>query len=202
MNLPKKSLCLALLGSAIFFAGCNHTPVRPTPADTGDARGSGNPTGSGLGNRGANGPIINLPDTGPRPRPVDNGAGGPEDTATLKAQTVYFAFDSSAIKTATEGPKLQAVQKYLAEHADVRLLIEGHCDWRGTAEYNLGLGDRRANAAKQYLEKIGVPAARLETLSKGSIGAPEKATEAVMEKDRRVDFILIKVGAAPAPLVL
>ncbi len=200
MNLPLKSFPLALLASVTFFAGCNHTPVRPDPGQTINVtppRGAGSNPNSDI--RLPTGPILTIPNT--LPNRIDSPS-GPEDTLTLQAQTVYFGFDSSAIKTATEGPKLQAVQKYLLEHPDVRLLIEGHCDWRGTAEYNLGLGDRRAIAVKQYLEKIGVPAARLETLSKGSIGAPEKATEAQMEKDRRVNFVLIKSGAAPLPLSL
>jgi peptidoglycan-associated lipoprotein len=201
MNSPSKSFCLALLASSTFFAGCNHTPVRPTPSDT-ERSGTNTQDGPGPRRGGSGGPIINIPNNpGPQPRP-ELGGGGPEDRVALQAQTVYFGFDSSAIKTGTEGPKLQAVAKYLNEHPDVRLLLEGHCDWRGTAEYNLGLGDRRAIAAKQYLEKIGVPAARLETLSKGSIGAPEKATEAQMEKDRRVEFVLIRAGATPAPLTL
>ena len=123
------------------------------------------------------------------------------DRLPLQAQAVYFGFDSSVIRPA-EAAKLQAVVKYLNEHPEAHLLIEGHCDWRGTAEYNLGLGDRRSTAVKQYLVRLKVPAARLDTLSKGSIGAPEKATEEQMAKDRRVEFLIQKAGAAPGALPL
>src|SRR5205085_1825859 len=93
-----------------------------------------------------------------------------------------------------------AVAKYLADpaHADERLLLEGHCDWRGTAEYNLALGDRRAAAVKKYLVTLKVPAAKLETTSKGSIGAKEKGTDAEMAGDRHVEFVIVKAGAATA----
>ena len=72
------------------------------------------------------------------------------------------------------------------------MLLEGHCDWRGTAEYNLGLGDRRAQAVKQFCRTSGFPTDKLETLSKGSLGAAEKGTEEQMAKDRRVDFVILK----------
>jgi peptidoglycan-associated lipoprotein len=74
----------------------------------------------------------------------------------------------------------------------MRLLLEGHCDWRGTAEYNLGLGDRRANAVKKYLLSIGVAADKLEANSKGSLEAKANADAATMEKDRRVDLVVVK----------
>ena len=106
-------------------------------------------------------------------------------------QPVYFDFDSSAIK-ASERAKLQEAQKYLSEPADHRLLLEGHCDWRGTAEYNLGLGDRRAAAARQYLESIGVASAKIEIRSKGDLDAIENAAEDQMAKDRRAEIIILK----------
>jgi peptidoglycan-associated lipoprotein len=122
---------------------------------------------------------------------------GAEGSRTLLVP-VYFDFDKSIIKPA-EVAKLQAAVKYLGEHPDQRLLLEGHCDWRGTAEYNLSLGDRRAAAVKQYLEKLKVPTEKLDTLSKGSIGAAEKGTEEQMGKDRRVELVVMMVGAANPP---
>ncbi len=194
MKLTSKTLCLASLALATFLAGCNHTPVRPpTPDQTIDP--------NAPARRGPGATIVTPPPFGggPQQRPDTSNEAG--DRASLQAQTIYFGYDSSAIPRA-EYTKLQAVQKYLAANPTVRLLLEGNCDWRGTAEYNLGLGDRRATAAKQYLEKLGVPATRLETLSKGSIGAPEKATEEQMSKDRRVEFVVLRADAAPAPLGL
>jgi peptidoglycan-associated lipoprotein len=72
------------------------------------------------------------------------------------------------------------------------MLLEGHCDWRGTAEYNLGLGDRRAQAVKKLLESQGIASDKLQILSKGSLGAAEKGSEEQMSKDRKVDFVILK----------
>ena len=68
-------------------------------------------------------------------------------------------------------------------------MLIGHCDWRGTAEYNLGLGENRANSVKRFLESKGADMKRLETLSKGSTDAKQGGSESEWAKDRRVDFI-------------
>ena len=73
-----------------------------------------------------------------------------------------------------------------------RMMLEGHCDWRGTSEYNMGLGDRRAQGVKKFLQTLGISADKLQILSKGSLGAIEKGTAEQMEKDRRVDFVILK----------
>ena len=106
-------------------------------------------------------------------------------------QDVYFDFDSSSIK-GTERSKLEEAAQYLRDNPNHRILLEGHCDWRGTAEYNLGLGDRRANAALKYLTSLGVSATRVETLSKGSLEAVKNADKGTAAKDRRVEIIVIQ----------
>jgi peptidoglycan-associated lipoprotein len=106
-------------------------------------------------------------------------------------EPVLFEFDRSAI-SAAERPKLQAAQDYLNKNPQHRLLLEGHCDWRGTAEYNLGLGDRRAGSARQFLQTLGVAQNRIETSSKGDLEAVENADEATMARDRRVDLVILK----------
>mgnify|MGYP000960618720 CR=1 FL=1 len=115
----------------------------------------------------------------------------------LQAQAVLFDFDKSDIKP-SEREKLKVAKEYLDKNPTHRLLLEGHCDWRGTAEYNLGLGDRRANATRKYLESLGVPAQRLETLSKGSLEAMKNADEGTMAKDRRVDLVVVNPATAAA----
>jgi peptidoglycan-associated lipoprotein len=80
---------------------------------------------------------------------------------------VYFDFDKSALKDEARD-KLARNGSLLKAHDKFDLLIEGHCDERGTAEYNLALGERRANAAKGYLVSLGVAGNRLRTLSYGS----------------------------------
>ena len=188
MKLLSKKLCLALAGVSLVLAGCAKKPVRPDPSVTamGPQNGSGtlNPTdlstSSGL-------------DNGLTPRPVDEFDKNNEIRGKL--ESVYFDFNASDIKAA-ERVKLQAAKKYLDENPTQRLLLEGHCDWRGTAEYNLALGDRRANAAKKFLVSLGVAADRLESNSKGSLDATKEGGEAAWAKDRRVELVIGKAKQA------
>ncbi len=189
MNFPSKRLCLVVASAALVLAGCTKKPVRPDPSQTalgpaGGGNGSLNPTAvdtAGL--------------TGGDLQPRGNFDEKGQDRTALAAQTVYFDFDKYDIK-AGERPKLQAAKDYLAKNPGQRLLLEGHCDWRGTAEYNLALGDRRANAVKKYLQSIGVAADSLETLSKGSLEATPNGDDAARAKDRRVDLVVVRAGAS------
>jgi peptidoglycan-associated lipoprotein len=79
---------------------------------------------------------------------------------------IFFDFDSSTI-TAEGQDTLQKQANYLKEHSDVAVTVEGHCDERGTREYNLALGERRASASKNYLVSLGVEASRIQTISYG-----------------------------------
>ena len=79
---------------------------------------------------------------------------------------VFFAFDSSAI-SADSAEILNTQVKWLKKHENVNVVVQGYCDERGTREYNLALGERRANAVKQYLASQGVAADRISTISYG-----------------------------------
>ena len=184
MNFISRKLLVALVGAALIFAGCTKKP-RPAPVDTtmtgGPATAAVSP--ENLGN-------LTTPSAGTlQPRPE----GVLEDENTIRGllKSVYFDFDSPAIKR-DERAKITDAADYLKKNPQYRMLLEGHCDWRGTAEYNLGLGDRRAQSVRQFLQDLGVPKDRLETLSKGSLGATEKGTEEQMAKERRVDFVILK----------
>jgi peptidoglycan-associated lipoprotein len=80
--------------------------------------------------------------------------------------TIYFDTDKFDIDS-QDAAALRSQAQYLMQYPQIRATIEGHCDERGTREYNLALGERRANAAKNYLVSLGVPAARLSTISYG-----------------------------------
>ena len=182
MKLVSTPLCLLLASAALTLAGCTKKPVRPTPSDSISQMGSGViptdvPTvtdGSGLTDRG-------------------NAWIGDQNRVDLAASTVYFDFDQFAIKQ-SEREKLKLAKEYLDKNPTYHLILEGHCDWRGTAEYNLSLGDRRASAVKKYLLSLGVVADRVETLSKGSLEAAKNGDDASMAKDRRVDLIVSKAA--------
>ena len=182
MNLSKK-LCLVLACMLVVFTGCLKKPQRPTPDQTMVGQGNGlNPSEVQGGLTDASSATL---------APRTDGVIEDADKIIGLLKPVYFDFDKSNIKE-TEREKLKAAKEYLDKNPQYRLLLEGHCDWRGTAEYNLGLGDRRANASKSYLTKIGVAATKIETLSKGSLEAKEKGTADEMKNDRRVEIIILK----------
>ena len=79
---------------------------------------------------------------------------------------VFFVLDSSEVREDAK-PSLQKDADWLKKWGSVQVMLEGHCDSRGSAEYNLGLGNRRATAVKTYLVNLGVPASRVTVVSKG-----------------------------------
>ena len=183
MKLIFQKISFVIAGAALVLAGCAKKPERPTPVSTlmGPQSGGGAIIPSDL-------PAATDPGTMLTPRPDDFDANG---QLRGKLEAVYFDFDSSDIK-APERVKLQAAKDYLDKNPTQRLVLEGHCDWRGTAEYNLSLGDRRATGAKNYLIKLGVPADKLEANSKGSLDAAKNADDATMAKDRRAELVIVK----------
>ena len=84
----------------------------------------------------------------------------------VSSNTVHFAFDQYDIDPEARAI-LDSQARWLAAHPGVRITIEGHCDERGTREYNLALGDRRANAAKNYLAARGISPSQINTISYG-----------------------------------
>lgn len=172
----QKFLTVALAGSVLLLAACSKKPTRDPNAGASQMGNTIDPNSVAV-------PQDQAPGTNLETRPADAGLFGKS-----VVEPVYFEFDRSAVPE-KERAKLDAAVKWLKDNADKRMVLEGHCDWRGTAEYNLGLGDRRANAVKRYLEHLGVDAKRLEILSKGSTDAKQGGTDAEWAKDRRVDFI-------------
>lgn len=103
---------------------------------------------------------------------------------------VYFDLDSSTIRDDARA-SLSTNATWLKRWANTRINIEGHCDERGTAEYNLGLGERRAASVKAYLVELGVPADRVVVVSKGK-ETPfcTDSNEACWQQNRRGHFIV------------
>lgn len=197
MNLFSQKFCFVLAGAALALAGCAQKPSRPDPSQTalGMSVGPASPTNQPpvIADFGKDDPFKGRGDTDPF------GPGG-RDPKALEAQTVYFDLDRSDIKN-PEREKLKAAKAYLDQHPTYRLVLEGYCDWRGTSEYNLALGDRRAASVKKYLGTLGVPADKMDTLSKGSLEAAKNADDATMAKDRCVKLIVVDPSRAgpPAP---
>jgi peptidoglycan-associated lipoprotein len=118
-----------------------------------------------------------------------------EDAQALKAETVYFDFDSSVLK-ASEKPKVSAVADYLKANSAKAVRIEGNCDERGTEEYNRSLGERRALAVREELIRLGIDPSRADTISYGKDRPADPGhDEAAWKKNRRDDFIVLSPPA-------
>ena len=101
---------------------------------------------------------------------------------------VYFDFDKAEIRDQDRGV-LSKNAEALKRFDFLRITVEGHCDERGTVEYNLALGERRAKAAHDYLVSLGVPAERLKTVSYGKeVPACAQSSEDCWQKNRRAHF--------------
>src|ERR1700681_601816 len=110
------------------------------------------------------------PGNGPGAHPMSGPAGfapgSQQDLAATAGDRVFFAYDQSDISS--EGQQtLQRQSEWLRRYPNVSVTIEGHCDERGTREYNLALGERRAQAVKNVLVALGIPASRISTISYG-----------------------------------
>ena len=109
-----------------------------------------------------------------------------EDKGVLKS--IYFDYDKSNIRTEFQ-PVLEGIAKWMGTKADRQLLIEGHCDERGTDEYNLALGERRALSVRRYLVALGIAAERLHTISYGEEKPADPGhDESAWSKNRRAEF--------------
>ena len=112
------------------------------------------------------------------------------DREIFKKDTVYFEFDSSTIKAA-ERPKVAKVADYLKSNPGNGLEVDGHCDERGTEEYNRSLGERRALALREELTRLGVNPMMIDTVSYGKDHpAASGHNEAAWRKNRRGEFLL------------
>jgi len=110
---------------------------------------------------------------------------GQEGLSEFAGDRVFFAYDSAEISDQARGTLAKQAQ-WLMRHPRERIAIEGHCDERGTREYNLALGERRASAVKNYLIALGVPSSRMTTISYGKERPEEVGNgERVWSKNRR-----------------
>ncbi len=107
---------------------------------------------------------------------------------------VYFAFDQSDIE-ASQTQAIEAVSKYMQNNPAEGVIVQGNCDERGSAEYNMGLGERRSLSAREYLVKLGIPETRLQTISYGNEKPADPGHgEAAWAKNRRDEFVPAKMN--------
>jgi peptidoglycan-associated lipoprotein len=126
----------------------------------------------------------------------ESGKRGPDASAAegqklpLDLQDIFFEFDSYAVRQ-EDGPVLKRLSEWLSKNRNSTLTIQGYCDERGTTDYNLALGQKRAEAAKAYLARLGVDEKRLKTLSYGKEAPFDSShSEEAWKKNRRDHFIV------------
>lgn len=124
--------------------------------------------------------------------PMSFDAAGSDSGKIPGLETVHFGYDKSSVD-AENKRILQGNADWIKKNTTYKVQIEGHCDARGTIEYNLALGERRANAVKAYLVSLGVPAARLSVISYGKEKPVEAGEgEAANAKNRRANFLPVQ----------
>jgi len=182
-----KYVPLAALSIALVFSttGCetlsctwdwlfgSDDPAAGAPVDTGAGLGTG---GEGVTGFGTENTVPSRPGEG-------------EVGKQVKLPTIYLAYDQFTIGT-TQQAKLEETADYLIKYANVKLLVEGHCDERGSIEYNRALGEKRAIAVKEYLVKLGIPETRISTISYGEDKpAVQGSDESAFSKNRRAELV-------------
>ena len=144
---------------AAFISACS-----TTPKDTAGASGSGSSSASSDPSTGDADILADLEDTelgGPNVTP-----GSQEDLIVNVGDRVFFNYDSSELDADAQ-ELLQDQVAWLKQHSNVSIIVEGHCDERGTREYNLALGEKRAQSVKNYLISLGISTDRVTTISYG-----------------------------------
>ena len=197
MKRPATSvLVVALAVTTLAVAGCNKKP--PVPVAPPPSGGGSSTTGGGTPPKPA--PVPPQPPTIEENRPVTSSAGKDLNTMTIDdinkpenspLKPIYFLYDSDEIDDASK-KILEANASVLKQYSTWVITVEGHCDERGTAEYNLALGDRRALTAKNYLMSLGIAADRLRTVSYGKEFPFDPGhEEGAWSKNRRAHFMLV-----------
>ncbi len=134
-------------------------------------------------------PVAQEPEPEPEPEPVEQPVVYKAPDVVMQ-EDIYFEFDKSTLTPAAQDNLLRKAE-WLRENPDATVTIEGHCDERGTNEYNLALGDRRAESAKSFLIDLGIDPSRLTTISYGEERPVDpRHMEEAWDKNRRDHFVV------------
>jgi len=184
-----KGAALALALAAVLAAGCAKKQTVKSGTESGAPEAASTAPGAGEST------VKEAPVTEAPPMTAAKEAEAAPGVAVTQEkpsrfEDVHFDFDQSTLRD--DGKRIcEQVAAYMKSHPHATLVIEGHCDERGTAEYNLALGERRATAVKSYLESLGVPKAAMTTVSFGKERPLDPGhNEAAWAKNRRAHFIL------------
>ena len=177
-----KWMAVAILVVAVSVAGCSKKQTVKSDVDSVPAPVTEETSGKQE-------PVEQQPVEAARPVEVDPGVAVTEEQVSSFADAL-FEFDRFDLTEAGRKTS-QEVAAYMRKNPNAKLLIEGHCDIRGTAEYNMALGDRRAASVQNYLVSLGVPAAAISTTSYGKERPLDSGiSESAHARNRRAHFVL------------
>ena len=106
-------------------------------------------------------------------------------------EPIFFGFDQYSIGS-DERAKLQDIASFMSQNPDVKILVEGYCDWKGTPAYNKSLGDRRATSVRDYLTDLGIDSSRVEIISMGDELATPNADPTTSGLERKAHFVVLR----------
>lgn len=151
-------------------------------------------TAMGPGGSTVSSAVVSVTSPTPPPPPPTGNRGGGTITTRLESDVhdIYFDYDKYDVSGDGRGTLSQdaaALKNIMSEFPNTSIIVEGHCDERGSAQYNLGLGDKRASSVKDFLVQLGIPGDRLKTISYGK-ERPQctESDESCWQKNRRVHF--------------
>jgi len=175
----RRALSLVLIAS-LLLAGCGTNPVKEQPPRSAEISGGSSGAAGGAGTSSAN-PAGASSEESPGPL-----------AGVLARRVIYFDFDSSEIRG--DGPEIVAAHaKFLTMNPGTRVRLEGNTDERGSREYNIGLGERRAQAVRRSMLLQGVADTQITTVSFGAERpAVPGSDEAAWAKNRRVEIVYLK----------
>jgi peptidoglycan-associated lipoprotein len=197
MNIVSNPLLIALAAGALLATGCAKKQVAaappPAPGQSASAASASNSkpasqqpmrAGNSRQTSTSTKPFSSYPNAATRAR---------IDQLLAKIEDAYFDYDRAALRAdatkalASDSAELRGI---LRDYPEYKLTIEGHCDERGSAEYNMALGDKRAAAAKEYLVNVGIPSPQLNLVSMGKERQIcEEHDEACWQRNRRVHIV-------------
>ena len=182
--------CLTTTLILVLVGGCAPStatkPNTPSPSAATGSQGAGGQR-QGEGGRGGTGESTTSPGSLDQLRQGQSSA----TSASGPLKDIFYEFDRYDLK-ADARDTLKANADWLKSNPSARIEIEGHCDDRGTNEYNLALGAKRAQTAKDYLVTLGIPAERLSTISYGEeIPVCKEQEESCWQKNRRARFVVV-----------
>ncbi len=166
-------LALFTLSSVVALSGCSKKDVvsdEPVITPSGDTSGSLGDTSAASGSAGTS---------------------GASDAVSSDMATIYFGYDSFSLSSEARS-SLKDNAAWLKSNGTATIQIEGHCDERGTTEYNLALGEKRANAVRDYMVKLGVASSRISVISYGEERPSDPGhDESAWSRNRRASFVMV-----------